>query len=147
MIALTTYEEKRFDGHRTFELFEDRIVVEGKKSLGAEFEYTVMLKTLEPQLSKVRRRNRGFGQGISMALISIALLQSGAGAPLSYWGGLTIVMTIGGVLLTLSTVRKVEWACFKTKAGVLALSIARAGKQEASYEPFVKALVAQIALN
>lgn len=146
MSTLATYDEKRFDGYRSFELLEDRIVVKGKASLGAEFEATVMLNTLQSHPSIVRSRNTGFLQGVGMTLITVILLQSGVISPLSYWGGLLIVFAIAGILLTLATLRKIEWAYFNSKAGVLALTIARVGKQTASYESFVKTLTVQISL-
>lgn len=144
MEVIARYKEQRFDGMRTFELFLDRVVVRGKHSLGSEFETTLMLATLQPTVSTVRTRTKGFGQGIAGALVAIVLLQGGLVTPQSYWGELDIGMIISGALLALATARKVTWAQFHSRAGVIALTVARAGKQEAGFEPFVQALLGQI---
>jgi hypothetical protein len=144
MDVIDTYHEVRFDGCRNYELYADRVVVKGKQSLGQEFESVVMLSTLQPIVSKVRARSKGFGQGIAMALVAGVLVQSGLVSPVSYWGGFVIVLGISGVLLTLATAKKVEWAYINTKAGVLALTIARSGKEKTKFESFVQSLIKQV---
>lgn len=144
MDVIDRYQERRFDGRRTFELYADRVVVKGKQSLGHEFESVVMLSSLQPIVSKVRSRTKGFGQGIAMVLVAVPLLQSGFVTPFSYWGGLVIVLGISGVLLSLATARKIEWAYINTKTGVLALTIARSGKEMTQFESFVQNLIKQV---
>jgi hypothetical protein len=144
MDVVARYEERRFDGRRIFELFPDRVVVKGTNSLAAEFESTVMLATLQPLASKIRMRPKGFFQGIFMTIIAVALIQSGFFSLQSYWGMVDFVMIIAGILLALATSRKIDWVQFQTKAGTVALTVARVGKQESEFEPFVQALIRQI---
>ncbi|HWG11111.1 MAG TPA: hypothetical protein VN693_06395 [Rhodanobacteraceae bacterium] len=109
MQTLATYSEQRLEGSRTFELFQDRVVIKGKQYLGSEFESTVMLEILQPTVNSVRRRSKGFPQGIAMMFAACVLLQSGLVAPSSYFGGLVIVLGIAGFLLAVFTLRKIEW--------------------------------------
>lgn len=147
MHVIASYKENRFDGWRNFELLPDRVIVKGKQSLGAEFESVVMLDTLQPVVSRFRARTKGFGQGIVMALASIALVQSGLVHPFSYWGDLVIIFGVSGALLSLTTARRVEWARINSKAGVLALTVARSGKKKAAFEPFVQRIIQQIQVS
>ena len=144
MAVIASYAEQRFDGRRNFDLLPDRVVINGKQSLGSVFESVVMLDTLQPVVSTVRARPKGFGQGIAMLLASIVLIQSGLISATSYWGGLVIILGIAGFLLSVSTARRVQWARINTKAGVLALTIARVGSQKADFELFVQHVVTQI---
>jgi hypothetical protein len=99
---------------------------------------------LQPVVSRFRARTKGFGQGIVMALASIALVQSGLVHPFSYWGDLVIILGASGALLSLTTARRVEWARINSKAGVVALTVARSGKDKAAFESFVQRIIQQI---
>lgn len=141
---LATYREQRFEGSRTFELFQDRVVIKGKQYLGGEFTSTVMLEILQPTVNSVRRRSKGFVQGIVMLLAACVLLQGGLVAPSSYYGGLVVVLGIAGLLLAIFTLRKIEWASFTSKAGVLSLAISRAGKEKMAFDSFIQQIVNRI---
>jgi hypothetical protein len=71
-------------------------------------------------------------------------VQSDLISPFSYWGGLIIVLGISGVLLALATAKKVEWVYINTKAGLLAIAIARSGKEKTKFESFVQSLIKQV---
>jgi hypothetical protein len=144
MDPIAIYEEHRFDGSRTFRLYSDRVVVKGKTALGPEFDTTILLNSLQPVASTVRSRTNGFWQGVWMALPALLILESGLVSPTSSLGVLAIVFTIGGALLSLCTARKIEWAYVSSHAGVVVLTIARSGKQQEAFAPFVQALLKQI---
>jgi hypothetical protein len=57
---------------------------------------------------------------------------------------LAFVGVVTGSLLAFATRHKVEYAVFKTQAGVDTLSVARSGRQTADYDTFVQRLVQQI---
>lgn len=144
MNVVASYSEKRFDGHRVFQLLPDRVIVTGKQSLGGEFEQTIMLETIQPVINRFRTRPQGFWSGISMAILAVTLTQ-GFGLHLtSYWGGLVMVLGIGGLLLSLATSRKVEWVIFRSSGGADVLTIARAGTEKNNFESFVQSLVRQL---
>jgi len=144
MSAIASYEERRFDGQRLFELFEDRLVIKGKNSLGADFENVVLLDSLQPVISTVRTRPKGFGAGLLMAIASMMILQGAGVDPLSYWGCVVVVMCLSGLLLAVATFRKVTWATLKSKAGTDALAVARVGPDKPEFEAFIAALCEQI---
>jgi hypothetical protein len=64
MNPIATYNETRFDGKRTFQLFEDKIVVTGKATLGGDFEIAIPLASLTPSVARSRSRHRLFFGGI-----------------------------------------------------------------------------------
>ena len=144
MQPISSYRERRFDGQRNFELFHEHISINGKQSLGAEFETIIPLNTLSPIISHIRSRGRGFWSGIVMVLIAISLLQSGALAITSYWGGLTAVMVVAGALLSITTARKIEWVQISSRAGLVSVTIARVGPDKSTLDEFVSSLLEQI---
>jgi hypothetical protein len=104
-----------------------------------------MLNTLQPIANTVRARQRGFGEGIGMALVSAILMESGISSLSSNnFGGLLFVFCVSGVLLSLSTVRKVEWAYINSKVGPLSVTVARAGPSKDEFESFIQLLIRQI---
>jgi hypothetical protein len=144
MSTLMTYFERRFDGHRAFELQSDRVLVKGREFLGAEFEQTIMLDMLRPEVNHARTRTRGFGEGITIVIAALGIKQGFGLSVFSYWGGLAIVLAVGGALLTLATSRKINWVVFKSRAGVDALTIARSGPDKEQFDAFVQKIVTQI---
>ena len=76
-----------------------------------------------------------------MAIVSVVLARGFAGVLSSYWIGLFGVVAVGGVLLAISTCRRLEWASFRNAAGADALMIARAGPNRGEFESFVSAVV------
>jgi hypothetical protein len=63
------------------------------------------------------------------------------------WKGISGALAFCGMLLALATIRRVEWASFKTVAGQERLNIARAGPDRARFESFVEALSAAISAS
>jgi hypothetical protein len=144
MSTIATYQEKRFDGSRTFELSADRIFVKGKSALGTESESVLMLATLQPIVNKVRARPRGFGSGISIALAAVLLCEAGLLGVSAYLDSLLVGLFFTGVVLALATARKVEWAYFNSKAGHVILTVAFAGATEEQFRTFIDLLMQQI---
>jgi len=139
-----TYSERRFDGHRDFELQSDRVLVKGREFLGAEFEQTILLEMLQPEVNRARAHTRGFGGGITLIVAAMGIKQGFGLSVFSYWGGLASVLAVGGVLLTLATSRRINWVIFKSRAGVDSLTIARSGPDKERFDAFVQAIVTQI---
>jgi hypothetical protein len=144
---IATYRERRFDGRRDFDLHPDRLEVRGKQWNGTEFSSSYELSSLDPQFNRIRARDPGFLAGIGMLIVAVGLLQGHAVTITSYWGGLTAVMGASGLLMSVVTFRKVEWASFKTRAGIDAISVARAGPDASSFPKFLEMLAAQISVS
>jgi hypothetical protein len=141
---IATYRERRFDGRRDFSLYTDRLEVSGKQTPGAEFTSTFNLGSLDPHLNRIRKRDPGFVGGIWMVLISFGLLQSHTVSFPSNWSGLTAVMGVAGLLLSIATLRRIHWATFRSVAGVELVSIARSGPDASSFEEFLERMANQI---
>ena len=62
----------------------------------------------------------------------------------TWWKGLFWVLAFSGVLLSLATWRRVEWAMLRNSAGTETVTIARAGKDRDSFESFVPAVIAAV---
>ena len=144
MSALMTYSERRFEGHRDFELQADRVLVRGKEFLAGEFEQIVLLDTLRPEINRMWARPRGFTSGITLLIACLGIKQGFGLSVFSYWGGLAVVLAVGGALLALITSRKIGWVVFKSRAGVDALTIARSGPDKEQFDAFVEAIVREI---
>lgn len=143
-----TYDEQRFDGKRTFQLFAERIVVRGSESLSSAYEQTFALDTLRPEFDRTWYRSPYFLSGVKQTMgssIALSILHSGFGMTIStYLGALAAVGVVTGLLLMFAARHKVEYTVFKTQAGVAALSVARAGKQTCGYDIFIQRLIQQI---
>lgn len=143
-----TYSEQRFDGKRTFQLFTDRVLICGSETFSTTYEQTVRLESLRSEFDRTWYRSPSFMHGLKLAggsLVAVSVLHSGFGMSVgSYFGGLAAVGVVTGLLLAFATRRRVEFAVFKTQAGVGALSVARSGRQAADYDAFIQRLIHQI---
>lgn len=147
MNPIATYTEARFDGKRTFHLFEDKVIVRGKATLGGDFETAIPLASLTPSFARLRSRHRAFFGGIWI-MVGSSILAYVVGAisqkNSSEVVGFFCALGIAGLVLLLATAKKVEWVQFNTDAGVTVLTIARAGKEKDKFDSFVEALTSQI---
>jgi hypothetical protein len=148
MTLLATYRERRLEGQRHFELFEDTIVVRGKDYFANEFETTISLRALDPALGWVRTRTAGFWITTPLALlISIPLyclvctfLDNTEYLLLGFVGAglLAIFLTLGVFI------RKIEFSNFQNEQGITVLTVGRAGPDKEQYHGFVRLLTQQI---
>jgi hypothetical protein len=141
---IATYKEQRFDGKRNFTLFSDRVTITGGDTLGARYDLTVPLASLNPNADRVWRRPNGFGAGVTVLVVSIGVLQAFQSAIVPGWKGWFVASALVGLLLALGTMRRVEWAVFRNSMGQAILSVARAGPQRKNFEGFVGAVKAAI---
>lgn len=144
MEPIARYSERRFEGRRDFQLFEDRVLVIAKDSMGNESESSVMLDSLVPVLSRGRARSSAFSWAVMMVFIPLGLLQSGTLDLYSYWGGMAFSICVAGVLVGIVTFRKIEWISLNSTVGILSLSIVKSGPDVASFDAFVERLLAQV---
>ena len=140
MVELGGYRERRFDGKRDFELFEDRLEVVGGASLGSKFELNVPLATLSSEIDRYWSRPPGFWSGVLMALIFFVGPQCFGDSIAPSLLGLLTVFAIGGVLLAVVTRNRVEWAAFKNHAGATGIDIAKIGPDAPEFENFVRSI-------
>lgn len=141
------YREVLARGRRTFELFEDRVVVRIRYP-NQSAEITVPLASLRPTPNTIRLREWPFHVGI--CLIGVPWVVHGV-----RWGlagrvpssdALIFAVSIGivGAVLCLYSLRKIEFASFVTHAGPPALDIGDAGPDRAAYRTFVDTLIDRI---
>jgi hypothetical protein len=144
MTWATSYHEFRFDGDQFAEVLDDRVVVKGKRTFGAEYECAVMLNSLDPTPNRFRVRPAGFYQGIFMAVVALFLTKLPIFALGNHYGGFAWVLVAAGLLLAIATAKKVEWAQFKTTSGAIAFNIAKAGRRGGNFDRFVEYLSRRI---
>lgn len=144
MEPIARYSERRFEGRRDFQLFEDRILIIGKESMGNESEFSIMLDSLVPVLSRGRARSSAFSWAVMMVFIPLGLLQSGTLDLYSYWGGIAFSIGVAGVLVGIVTFRKIEWISLNSTVGIISVAIVKAGPDVASFDAFVERLLAQV---
>lgn len=144
-----TYQEGRFGLHRRFELFPDRVRVVGRGTNVGRFDETIPLGILQPEPSRVWVRGLLFGYGklvlLSAACAGVTLVATRgldrAGTEWTY--SVLAVVAATGLLLVAVGMRQVEFARFRTDAGVFALDVGRVGP-DAAFDEFTELLVARI---
>ena len=150
MDPIATYSEVRFDGKRTFMLFQDRIYIRGKWTLKSDFDIEFPLVWIDPNYYRMNIRNGAFMGGIWIAVVSFVIctiLVSGFkmtfadNAPF-----LVAVLGFSGLILSAATYRKVQFLCFMGRGGGKIFDIARSGKQAEQLDSFIDALTKQIKL-
>ncbi len=145
MEPIATYSEKRFSGKRYFELYPEKVHVQGKVFLQNDFDINIELKKLSPDYQKLRVREKAFWAGIWMVTIPLLLLEILTSVFSVTFAnpiiGLMIVFPISGILLCVATFRKVEFYSFSNSSGIAVLDIARAGKDKEKFEAFVEQLI------
>lgn len=141
---IARYHEKRFDGERRFELFDDSVRIVGKTWSGQESEHTIALGMLSPTTDSAHARGSDFTAGLWMCLIAILLLESGLLSIFSYFGGLSLCMAIAGALMMMATWRKTRWIMFNFRSGGVAVAIAQNGSDASRFDDFIEAMVERI---
>lgn len=137
------------DGCRQFSLFPREVLVAGRSVYGAHFEARVPLATLEPTISRLFVRTGFFWFGWTLAggsgLVCLVLASLSPAVSWSFWPiWVIIALGIGGVVLLGMSWRKVEFAQFRSQAGVTVLDVARAGPQRGQFDTFLDALAREI---
>jgi hypothetical protein len=147
MQPIATYAETRLEGRRKFTLLPDRLLVSGKGFAG-DVELSFELATLSPVIDRCRIRPRFFRYGFLLLLLpwcSLAMFRFAIrGDSASDWITVAASLSIVGFIIAAVSVRKVEYAMFKSQAGVAAVDIARAGREADRFDSFIDAVTKQI---
>lgn len=148
MSAIARYSERRHEGRRDFTLLPDRIEIKGKEYLGADYETTVLLKTLAPEIDRMRTRSKTFTAGLWLflvpAIVAFILVQGFAQPALSGVSSMLLALAFCGAFVILATLKKEAYAVFKSTSGVATLSIAKEGNERERFDDFVVAVQRQI---
>jgi hypothetical protein len=146
---IATYRERRFDGKRAFELFAGRVVIRGHAGLTSRFETTILLNTLDPTFSRIWLRSSGFRASLWLLLGSIVFISvlltlrvPPESPPIILLG----CIGASGVLLLLTTFRAVEFAVYRSPAGVVTLDVARSGPDAKKFDAFVDVLTRNVGM-
>jgi hypothetical protein len=145
---IAEYREARIECKRHFELYEDFVRVRGSFSCASDFDVTIKLRNLLPEFGRIRLRSKLFVVSMwecIIAAIVYAILISGLKMePFGHVPGLVLMLATAGAIMMIVTFRKVEYASFKTEAGVTVLDIGRCGPDKERFEEFVEMVVRQI---
>jgi hypothetical protein len=149
MEPVARYSERRIDGRRQFSLYPQEIVIVGKQLFGAHYEFKIPLKSLDPTISRIYTRSTfflaGLGFGLGSFFIFGILWISFLHAVWSFWMN-WVILAVGiiGSALACLTFKKVEFAQFRSQAGVRILDMARSGPEASKFDEFLKTLVERI---
>jgi hypothetical protein len=148
MTPIATYRERRLEGNRLFELYEDRVIVRGKLYLSTDFETPVLLKNLSPVTGRMKSRTAGAWVSGFVALVSVAVLLWIFDHFLGYLDEPLLVGGLAGVLAILLTlfvfIRKIEFINFISDDGAIRLNIGRSGPDKEMFQEFVGLVIQQI---
>jgi hypothetical protein len=148
MEAIATYEGVWFEGRYTYELFPDSLRVVGTTFLRSNSDLTVRLAHLQLKVDRFWVRSRGFDTGLGMftlGLIVYVILVSGFQMkPTNIAPGLAGIMAISGLIMSIATVRKTEFAVFVSEAGYPAVGIPRSSRDRGHFQEFVERVLEQV---
>ncbi|GAA5126582.1 hypothetical protein JIN84_15670 [Luteolibacter yonseiensis] len=148
MEPIATYSEKRFDGRRVFNLLPDSVLISGSTTFRAEFQCRVPLKGLDQHYDTIWLRNPLFGAGLGLFGVSLLVNVTLISGFHMDWASKPPILTacagMWGFALSLATLRKVEFVCFRSLAGASGLDLARSGPQKEKLDTFVASLIRQI---
>lgn len=143
-----TYREINSLSRRQFDLYNDHVVVR-VKSPNYDATSNIVLRDIRPQPDTFRLRFPQFKYGI---LMIVAAIPAGLYA---YFGttylespvAMVVAFSLAfvGTVISLFTVRKVEYTRFLSHAGVPILDIGRCGPDVARYDEFVRIVTDAIA--
>ena len=133
------------DGRRQFSLCPDEIIVVGYRFFGASYEAKIPLKSIEATVSRIYARSTFFLAGVILAAGNtfICVILRSLMLP---WSFLILFIACGiiGFWLAGITFKRVEYAQFRSKAGVVVLDVARSGPERQKFDGFVETLTRQI---
>lgn len=142
-----TYREVLARGRRTFELFDDRIIVRVQYP-NYSAELTVPLSNLSSMPNTVRHREWPFNVGLILLICPwlMPVLQWISSEKPPAINSLIIACSLGfvGAIMCLYCIRKIEFASFVTHTGTVALDIGDAGPDRARFRTFVDQLLERI---
>ena len=145
---IAVYREQRFDGKRTFELFDDHVEITGSAQLSSDFQVSIPLKALVPKPMRLNIRHKGFWAGGWMLLGSVLGCTVLSSAMNVSYASPAFVLTLGvgisGFALMLATMRKIEFVGFQNDAGLRAIDMARSGPDAGKLDAFVDLMVTSI---
>ena len=150
MDALDSYSEKGAFGARIIELFDDHVVVSGRRILGGgDYRLVIPLESLEPTSSQLGIHQQTRLIGVAVFLFATIGALGWVGHPpiyanIGFW--VCTLFAVLGFILLIQSFRRIEAAAFHTRAGVLRLTVARTGPDAGRYQDFVERISSQISL-
>ena len=150
MNAPIIYREVLARGRRTFELFDDRVLVRVQYPNNSS-ELTVDLSNIRPTPNTVRIRQWPFNHGLMATFCPWSYV--GAKYVFSGIAPSTDAITIAGAIsfvgavICLYCIRRIEFSSFVTHAGIVVLDVGDAGPDREIYRSFVDDLIQRIVAN
>jgi hypothetical protein len=147
MDPLATYSDKSHFGRRSYRLFTDRLQVTHNDTLHSESETTLRLLELDPNYVRIAARSAFFSSGLWMTIVPWtiywALIELTRTDPFAMFAGSFLALGFAGLFMFVVGLRKQRYVCFRTLAGVPALTIFK-GPRRAEFDTFVSTLVGAI---
>lgn len=137
------YKDRSLFGKRGYELLDAAVHVSGTTSGGSRFEAQIDYAELNPTPEKIWLRSPLMWGGIaitSMATISLTALGVFQSQDKEFLTGLAYAMAFIGLFVALISLKKIELARFKSRAGVASLDIFRSGPDKLQFDAFVTEL-------
>ncbi len=145
---MLTYTDTSLSRRQTLTLYEDRIQLEGKVFLQADYSASIELRSLSPDYHDVRVRDRFFWGSFLMlvgfAIVALVYHQFPWAELGSLVGGLLTFLPLAGLIGCLASFRKLRMAQFVSTHGQLVFSVAKSGKEKHRYEEVVATVAKQI---
>ena len=148
LTPVDAYQERSLFGRCRFTLFADRWELAGHRNIGGvDFESSIRLAELSPDIAKLRLRHPWWTAGIVMQFVPFSmffLLQAGKRTEHGFpWWLVALFWTIGVVFESLSLwlitagFPKKEFYSFHRRNGLAAFNIGRVGPDRDRFDDFV----------
>lgn len=148
MKSMAKYSEATLFWKKKYELYSDRIVVNGQSPGSQNFEVTVPLIDINPNYVKVSVRSL-----VPWVALITAILTGFLSVILIYYfaissnrlPGVLAIYSVLALIVTVATFKRVEYARFNSKDyRVVLLNIARSGPDIKEFDTFIETLVVTI---
>ena len=147
MGVIATYEETRLEGRRTFHLSDHQVVV-SVRSPSKDVDIPFDLAHISPAFLRMRIRPKVYGIGVALLILPWCFIVLGmisrVVTPTPELFIIPAALSIVGLAIAIVSFRKVEYAHFRTAAGITAFDIASSGKQADQFDEFVEMIVQRI---
>jgi hypothetical protein len=147
--ALAKYREHRLEGVRTYDLYEDKIVIRGSMRVGVNFESNIKLSGVQPEIHRIWMRSQLFTLAVvvfvvGLLFVFIATQLENIRAVDSLIAIASFAFPLIGLVAVLLTMHKLEYVRFANNNSIVVFDLARSGPDSNNFDEFVNKIVKQI---
>ncbi|MCY2994532.1 MAG: hypothetical protein NTY19_42705 [Planctomycetota bacterium] len=142
--SIATYTERLPQVQRVFRLYQDHVEIQAKWTIGKEYQASVKLADLKPQVQRFFVRNRWFKRSILIGSLAVAAAVVFTQGDYPEWLQRNVqfcwAIAAGCGGMACVTFRRQQFARFARRDGQPGLDVCSAGPDRARFDEFVEQL-------